>query len=119
MPRSGPPQRGDRAQGQYILIKPQPIPELVAQTGVKQPSSFDRTNSGEMVAKCLAECGIEEIQQALFPEPRANGDPNLNTVAVEGGRISGSSIRPCLSAWPSWSWWQHSRPNANNHDTKT
>jgi len=80
LPLSGPPQRGDSVQGQYVyaLIFPQPTADIIAQTGVKQPSDFDRTTFREMVVKCLAECGIEVIETACFQEPHANGDPHLN-----------------------------------------
>jgi hypothetical protein len=57
LPLRGPPQRGDGVKGQYVyaLIMPQPTPEVLERTGVKQPSDFDRTIFREMVVKCLAE----------------------------------------------------------------
>ena len=87
LPLNGPPQRGDGVQGQYVyaLIMPRPTAEVVARTGVKLPTDFDRESFREMVVKCLAECGVQVIETACFKEPHANGDPHLNLL-VRAGR---------------------------------
>ena len=43
LPLSGPPQRGQQVKGQYVyaLIMPQPTPEVLERTGVKQPRDFE------------------------------------------------------------------------------
>lgn len=87
LPLSGPPQRGAGVHGQYVyaLIMSQPTPEVLTQSGVKQPSDFDRTTFREMVVKCLAEVDVEVIETACFREPHANGNPHFNLL-VRGGR---------------------------------
>ena len=96
LPLSGPPQRGDSAQGQYVyaLIMPQPTPEIIAQTGVKQPSDFDRVTFRVMVLQRLAECDIKVIETACVQEPHTNRDPHLPSA-----RPSRSKVAALAAAW--------------------
>ena len=95
LPLSGPPQRGDSVQGQYVyaLIMPQPTPEIIAQTGVKQPSDFDRATFRVMVVQRLAECDIEVIETACV-QPHTNRDPHLPSA-----RPSRSKVAALAAAW--------------------
>ena len=72
---TGPNQRGDGVQGQYVyaLIFPQPTPEIMTQTGVKQPGDCDHITFREMGVKCLAGLDITVVETACFQEPHANG----------------------------------------------
>ena len=96
LPLSGPPQRGDSVQGQnvYALIMPQPAPEIIAQTGVKQPSDFDRVTFRVMVLQRLAECDIKVIETACVQEPHTNRDPHLPSA-----RPSRSKVAALAAAW--------------------
>ena len=72
------PRRGDIVEGQYVnaLVVAQPTPEVIAQTGAKQPGDFDRTTCREIAL--MAECDVKAIETFCWQEPNANGDPLLN-----------------------------------------
>ena len=88
--------RGDSVQGQhtYALTMPQPTPEIIAQTGVKQPSDFDRVTFRVMDVQRLAECDNEVIETACFQEPHTNRDPHLPSA-----RPSRSEVAALAAAW--------------------
>jgi len=76
---------GRGTQGQYVywIVMPQPRPETIAQSRVKEVKDFDRDSFRALVVQCHADCQIEIVETASFLEPHGNGEFHHNAASTQ------------------------------------
>ena len=80
----GPAQRSQGQSWQYLfwICLPHPLPETVAQHGVKCPEDFGRSSLAGLVIEAYTACGVELLETVCFSEPHASGKPHLNILVL-------------------------------------
>ena len=68
---TGPMQRGRGVRGQYVysITMSSPLPETVANRGVKRPTDFTREQFIQLGMQVHTACGVDVMEAAYFVEP--------------------------------------------------